>query len=125
VSNPDRLLKVGVVGPCAAGKSTLVAALKAAGYEARHVAQEHSHVLDMWQRLTRPDVLVYLDVQYEMVCQRRIVTWGPEWMDTQRERLAHARAHCDLYLATDDLTAEEVRTKVLAFLEARRGAATR
>jgi guanylate kinase len=33
-----------VVGPCAAGKSSLVARLRAAGVRARSVSQEHSYV---------------------------------------------------------------------------------
>jgi dephospho-CoA kinase len=37
-------LRIGVVGPCAAGKTTLVAALKNRGYEVHHIAQEHSYV---------------------------------------------------------------------------------
>jgi len=112
-----KLLKVGVVGPCAAGKSALVTALKAAGYEAHHIAQEHSYVPDMWQRISRPDVLIYLDVQYSTARQRRPADWGVEWLQRQRARLAHARMHCDLYIATDDLSAEEVQAQVLTFLD--------
>ncbi|MBP9503378.1 MAG: hypothetical protein KBF17_14555, partial [Candidatus Promineofilum sp.] len=52
---PAPLLRVAVVGPCASGKSTLVAALRAAGYDARHPAQEHSFVKDMWRRRVDPD----------------------------------------------------------------------
>jgi hypothetical protein len=112
-------LTVAVVGPCTAGKSTLVGALREAGYNARHVAQEHSYVSDMWQRFVDPDVLIYLDVSYETARQRRRISWGPEWLTVQRRRLAHARQHCDLYLATDNLTAESVRAQVLEFLSDR------
>ncbi|MBK7217144.1 MAG: hypothetical protein IPH95_08855 [Candidatus Promineofilum sp.] len=64
-------LRIAVVGPCASGKSTLTAALRAAGYEARMPAQEHSYVPDMWRRLVDPDVLIYLDISYEALLERR------------------------------------------------------
>lgn len=110
-----------IVGPCASGKSTLVAALRRADYNARHVAQEHSYVPDMWQRITRPDWLIYLDVSYAVTCERRRVTWGPERLDEQSKRLAHAREHCDLYVDTSDLTAEEVLSQVFDFLTGQEG----
>jgi nicotinamide riboside kinase len=109
-------LTVAVVGPCAAGKSTLVDALREAGFNARHVAQEHSYVPDMWQRIVHPDALIYLDVSYETARQRRFISGGPEWLVVQRRRLAHARQHCDLYIPTDRLTAEAVLAQVLDFL---------
>lgn len=114
--SPPGPLKVAVVGPCTAGKSTLVAALKAAGFDARHVAQEHSYVPDMWQRITRPDALIYLDVEFETACKRRRISWDIDWLDTEKQRLAHARDHCDLYIATDLLSAEEVARQALDFL---------
>ncbi|HEX5503007.1 MAG TPA: hypothetical protein VFW96_10315, partial [Thermomicrobiales bacterium] len=46
--------RVVVVGPCAAGKTTLVARLRARGHDAAVCAQEHSGVPYLWQ-LTRPD----------------------------------------------------------------------
>jgi len=109
-------LIIAVVGPCTSGKSTLVHALRDLGYDARMPAQEHSYVPDMWQRLIRPDVLIYLDVSWEVARTRRSVTWGPERIADENERLAHARARADLYLDTDNLSAEEVREQVLAFL---------
>jgi hypothetical protein len=111
-------LRIAVVGPCASGKSTLVAALKAAGYDARHPAQEHSYVKDMWLRRVNPDVLIYLDLSYESYQQRRPNDdAGPEYLDMQRARLAHARAHADLVVDTSELMAEEVRAAVAGFLE--------
>ncbi len=109
-------LRVAVVGPCAAGKSTLVAALRAAGYEARHPAQEHSYVPDMWRRLVDPDVLIYLDISYEALLTRRPHFGEPEFLEREKARLAHARAHADLVVNTSELTAEEVRQRVLAAL---------
>jgi hypothetical protein len=113
----ERPLCVAVVGPCASGKSTLVAALKAAGYDARHPAQEHSFVKDMWLRRVNPDVLVYLDVSHEAYRQRRPKDdAGPEYLEMQRARLAHARAHADLVVDTSGTEAIEVQDKVLVFL---------
>ena len=51
----SRELVLGVVGPCASGKSTLVSALKAMDYQTRHIAQEHSYVNDMWRQIGKPD----------------------------------------------------------------------
>ena len=115
METPERPLTVAVVGPSAAGKSTLVAALRARGIRTRHVAQEHSYVRDMWQRIADPDVLIYLDVSYEET-QRRRGRWGPERLRVERERLSHAREHADLVVHTDDLTPEQMLEQVLAFL---------
>lgn len=112
------MLRVAVVGPCMSGKSELVRALREKGYATHHVAQEHSYVPAMWQRMTDPDVLIYLDVDYEAVRARRpSVTWGPERLQEQAARLVHAREHCDLYVDTSDLTIEAVRERVLAYLQ--------
>ena len=109
-------VRVAVVGPCASGKSTLVAALRAAGYDARHPAQEHSYVPDMWQRLLAPDALIYLDIDYEALLARRPNFGEPEFLERERERLAHARAHADLVIDTSALTVEEVLARVVGFL---------
>lgn len=110
--------RIAIVGPCSAGKTTLGTALKAMGYTVRQPAQEHSQVPDMWRRLSKPDVLIYLDVDYDHTLQRRPhQDGGPERVAEQKERLAHARKHCDLYIDTNDLTVAEVRAKALAFLE--------
>lgn len=113
---------IAVVGPCTAGKTVLVEALCESGYHARQVAQEHSYVRDMWRRIARSDVLIYLDVTFQVACQRREVHWGPERLITQSRRLAHARRHCDLYIQTDELTIEEVVGRAVSFLEARQEA---
>jgi thymidylate kinase len=114
--NAERPLRVAIVGPCTSGKSTLVAALNAAGYEGRHPAQEHSYVPDMWQVMVKPDVLIYLDVTIEHARQRRQISWGSERLVDQAERLAHARQHADLYILTDALSSEDVAAHVLDFL---------
>lgn len=108
--------KIGVVGPCAAGKSTLVRALRLHGFDIRHIAQEHSYVQDMWRRISNPDLLIYLDVSYPASCQRRQMNWNQAEYQEQVSRLAHARQHAHLILDTDLLTIEEVRQKVIAFI---------
>lgn len=108
---------IGVVGPCAAGKSTLIAGLGAHGFRARHIAQEHSYVPDMWQRLTRPDILIFLDVSFPVACQRRKLEWSEADYAEQQRRLSHARAHAHLYLDTTRLNPKQVLEQVLDFLK--------
>lgn len=109
---------IAVVGPCSSGKSTLVAELAKTGYPARHVAQEHSFVPDMWRKLTKPDILIFLDVSYTISKQRQgISEWPSSIYQKQVERLRHAREHADFFLNTTDLTPEEVLQKVLSFLK--------
>ncbi len=110
--------RVVVVGPDAAGKTELVKQLLALGYNARSCAQDHSYVPDMWRRLARPDFLIYLDARLETITRRRGIDWGQERLDALNARLAHARAHCNLYLPTDDLTPPEVVARVRAALSA-------
>ncbi len=110
-------LRVAVVGPCASGKSTLVKALRKAGYEARHPAQEHSYVPDMWLRLVDPDVLIYLDVTYEALLARRPTFGEREYLEREKARLAHAREHADLVVDTSEMEAIDVQKKTLVFLE--------
>ncbi len=111
---------VAVVGPCAAGKSTLVERLRARGWNVREVAQEHSGVPDMWQRLTRPDLLICLEVSLEQARRRgHLAPTDHAWWTAQHERLAHAREHAHLVLQTDDLTPDEVAEHALALLKAR------
>jgi hypothetical protein len=107
---------VGIVGPCSAGKSTLARGLAELGVPARAIGQEHSYVPHMWQTLTRPDVLVFLDVSFDQAQARRWLSWQPKDLDEQHRRLAHARQHCHLYLHTDGLSIDEVRQRVVSFL---------
>ena len=107
---------VGVVGPCGAGKSLLVAALKRQEIRAQEIAQEHSYVPDMWQRITDPDLLVYLDVYREVSEKRqgnplRIVMWKE-----MNARLAHARDYADVLVHTDSLEPQEVEREVMGSL---------
>lgn len=108
---------IAVVGVCAAGKTTLVEGLRALGYNARQVGQEHSYVPYMWQRITRPDILIYLHASYEVVARRREVDYDAAYWQEQERRLAHAAAHAHLIIDTDALTPEEVLERAVAFLE--------
>jgi guanylate kinase len=108
---------IGVVGPCAAGKSTLIAGLEQMGYRTRHIAQEHSYVKDMWLRLTNPDVLIFLDASYTSTIQRRQLDWSEADWQEQQHRLQHARANADIYVETDKLSAEEVLKQVVRRIE--------
>ena len=112
-------MRIGIVGPCAAGKTTLQNNLTRLGYEARAIAQEHSGVQYMWQRVTQPDVLVFLDASLSTICHRLNVNWEQSYIDEQQRRLAHARAHADCLIDTNPLTPEQVCKRTIAFLESR------
>lgn len=107
---------IGVVGPCGAGKTTLVVGLRSRGYRVRHIAQEHSYVPSMWQKLTDPDILIYLEVSYENTLLRRKLDWSREEYEEQLRRLAHARQHADLVIDTNSITAAGVRQLVEEYL---------
>jgi cytidylate kinase len=108
---------IGVVGPCGSGKSTLIAGLEKYGYACRHIAQEHSYVPAMWQKITDPDILVFLDASFPVSTARRNLTWQKQDHEEQYRRLSHARRHASVVIDTDDLTAEQVLEKVLGYLQ--------
>jgi len=110
-------VQIGVVGPCAAGKTTLINGLKTRGYQARHIAQEHSYVKDMWQRITNPELLIFLDVSFAESMQRKWMNWTESDYQEQLRRLEHARQHAGLIIDTNHLTPEQVLAQVLCFLE--------
>jgi len=114
--DPASLL-IGIVGPCTAGKSTLINRLRGQySIALRHIAQEHSYVQNMWQRLSQPNWLVFLDVSYPVSMQRKKLDWTLEEYQEQQRRLAHARQHADFYLMTDELNPDQVAEKVGEFL---------
>lgn len=109
--------RIAIVGPCAAGKSTLATRLRALGYDVRHCLQEHSQLADMWQRISCPEVLIYLDVSRARSLERNAN--GPsarEW-EAQQRRLIHARERCTLYIHTDTLSIQQVYERVQAKLD--------
>lgn len=106
-----------IVGPCASGKSTLGERLRRQGYNVRTAAQEHSYVPSMWQ-MSNPDYLIYLDVGIDTLRRRRgSPRWSEHEWQAQQERLAHARQHADLYIATDSLSPDEVEARAKALLQ--------
>jgi nicotinamide riboside kinase len=108
--------RISVVGPCSSGKSELVGRLLALGMDARHCAQEHSYVPDMWQRISRPEVLIYLDASAEAIARRRHAQPDPAYLARQQERLSHARRHCHIYIDTDLLDPDAVADTAVAAL---------
>jgi deoxyadenosine/deoxycytidine kinase len=107
--------RIVVVGPCASGKSALVEILRNAGLNAHSAAQEHSHVPTMWM-MSNPSHLIYLDAGLETIKKRRAVSWGQEFLEEERHRLAHARDHADLIINTDSMSLPQVAEKVLEFI---------
>ena len=107
--------RVTIVGPCAAGKTTLVSRLQALGYDAHACAQEHSGVPYLWQ-LSEPDLLLFLDADLAAISVRRGHDWPAMLHAAQQERLAHARAHADLYLDGSPLSPDEVAERAARFI---------
>jgi deoxyadenosine/deoxycytidine kinase len=99
---------IGIVGVCASGKSTLTNKLKVAGYDCRHIAQEHSYVADMWERLVDPDVLIFLDASYQTTIRRKRLNWTIEEYQVQLHRLRHALNNASIIVPTDDFSSDEV-----------------
>lgn len=108
---------IGIVGPSKAGKSTLQKGLTQLGYRCRHIAQEHSFVPSMWNVVGKPDVLIYLDVSFENTLHRGQPKWKETDYQEELSRLKQAKEHADLLVLTDHISAEEVLSQVLAFLE--------
>jgi cytidylate kinase len=108
---------IGVVGPCGSGKSTLIAGLERYGYVCRDIAQEHSYVPTMWQKISKPDLLIFLEASFPVSTARRKLRWQKKDHDEQLRRLSHARQHANVVIDTDDLTADQVLRKVLDYLK--------
>jgi cytidylate kinase len=114
---PSKKTLIGIVGPCGSGKSTLSAGLEKYGYTCRHIAQEHSYVQTMWQKITKPDILIYLSASFPVSTARRKLNWQKEDHEEQLRRLDHARRYANLSIDTDDLTPEQVLQNVLDYLK--------
>lgn len=113
---PGNTQLIGIVGPCGSGKSTLLDGLEKHGYECRHIAQEHSYVPDMWQLITQPGILIYLNASFAVSTARAKLNWRKKDHAEQLRRLAHARSHTNLLIETDALTPEDVLQRALDFL---------
>jgi guanylate kinase len=114
---PSHRSLIGVVGPCGSGKSTLIAGLERYGYTCRHIAQEHSYVQSMWQKIGRPDILIFLEASFPISTARRKLRWQKEDHDEQLRRLSHARQHANLVIDTNELTSDQVLQKALNYLK--------
>jgi len=117
INNKRNQLLIGVVGVCASGKSTLIEGLVKQGYRARHIAQEHSYVKDMWRRITNPDLLIFLDASFAICCERKKLDWTEKDYFEEQRRLGHARDHANLYIDTSTLDREAVLDIVVKFIE--------
>jgi len=107
-----------VVGYCASGKSSVVAALRERGFEAEAVAQEHSEIDDLWNH-HHPDIVIFLDVDVEQIRIRRDNPHWPAWIYAlQAERLVSARVRADLVVDTTVNDLEAVKRQVTGFLSA-------
>ncbi|MEZ4733340.1 MAG: hypothetical protein R3E79_40105 [Caldilineaceae bacterium] len=110
-----------VVGVSGSGKSTLVQRLRHAGYNARPVSQEHSSIPDLWRQFDQPILLIYLEASLEAQRQRRPdVTWDARYLQTEWERLSHARDHANLKIDTSALPPETVWRIVEVFVKQQR-----
>ncbi|MGI6641328.1 MAG: hypothetical protein ACOX48_07615 [Limnochordia bacterium] len=96
-----------IVGVCASGKTTLSGGLRALGYNARSLAQEHSVSPRFWRR-RQPDFLILLHCELSTIKARKGVTWGMSSYEQQKDVLRDAREHADLVLTTDGLTPEQL-----------------
>lgn len=99
----------------------LVSALHQQGINARHIAQEHSYVKDMWQKITNPKILIYLHVTYEVSLARQHLNWTYTEYLEQLRRLEHARIHANLFIDTTSLTEAQVLAQALDFLNTAKG----
>ncbi|MBI3738133.1 MAG: hypothetical protein HY258_03700, partial [Chloroflexi bacterium] len=93
------------------------AGLEREGFHCRHIAQEHSYVPSMWQKITNPDLLIFLNASFEVSTRRRRLNWTEADYAEQQNRLAHARQHADLLIETDALTPAEVLARAMEFLQ--------
>jgi len=108
--------KIGVVGACGTGKSELVTRLNEYGYQARHIAQEHSYTPKMWQLVTNPDFLIYLHVSYPLTLIRKKFRWSIKEYQEQLHRLQHAKDHANLIIDTDNQTPDEIFDLIVKIL---------
>lgn len=107
---------IAIVGVCASGKTTIVKNLLEHSIQCRHIAQEHSYVLDMWQRMAHPVFLICLDVSYPSTLQRKRLNWSLAEYEEQVQRINHAREHADLIIDTDTHTIDEIVDRIIAGL---------
>lgn len=117
ITNSTTPPRVVVIGPCASGKSTLVAGLRRLGYNAAVCGQEHSDIPTLW-RHTAPDVVIALTIDLATLRQRRGSEW-PEWLYlVQQRRLQQAVSSATVQIDAARLDAPAVLREVTARLSA-------
>ena len=114
--NPTDPRRIVVIGPCAAGKTTLATRLRELGYDARVSGQEHSEIVDLWARL-EPDVLIGLRIDLETLRGRRSASWSDRIYARQQERLRSAYEHADLVIDADAIDVDAVVATVVSWLQ--------
>ena len=71
----------------------------------------------MWQRIAKPDILIFLDASFPISTARRKLNWQKQDHDEQYRRLSHARQHANVVIDTDALSTEQVLDRALDFLK--------
>lgn len=104
------------MGPCKSGKSLLKDALEDLGFSASHIAQEHSFAPQMWQIISNPDFLIFLDVDYSASVARGL-NWTIKDYETQIHRLGHAKTNADVEIKTSLLSPQQVLAEALSALK--------
>lgn len=117
MNSKETQIIIGLVGPCKSGKTLLKRGLSNHGFRVKHIAQEHSYVPDMWRKIAKPDILIYLNVSFEATLRRSALNWSESEYNRQVVRLEHAYQHADLIINTDDLTPNQVLTTAVSFLD--------
>jgi len=118
LQNRDDLktILIGLVGPCVSGKTTISTILRELGYRAKVIAQEHSYVPNMWQIITKPQFLVFLEVSYQKTLVRLHMNWTEQEYREQLSRLGHAKENADLIIFTDDLNPQEICSQIISYI---------
>jgi thymidylate kinase len=75
----------------------------------------------MWQTVTNPDVLIFLDVAYRETLRRGQPDWTEKDYEEEQRRLEHARNNADLTIDTNKHTQEKVLRLALAYLRQKSG----
>ena len=71
----------------------------------------------MWQIITKPDTLIYLNASFAVSTARCKLNWQKKDHEEQLRRLAHAREHANLLIETDELTPNQVLQQTLDYLK--------
>jgi thymidylate kinase len=75
----------------------------------------------MWQTVTNPDVLIFLDISYPETLRRGQPDWTEKDYREEQHRLQHAREHADLYIDTERKRPESVLETALVYLRQKSG----